>query len=107
MTTALVNDKCAEVKKLLEKIAGEESATKALESANDKILDQDVEVVDLCLAQQECFFMRAAQNIFPMLGFLHAWLAMGSNMQHSTETEDLLPIYTEAGDKFWLFFDKS
>jgi hypothetical protein len=32
------------------------------------------------------------------------WLAMGHNMQHSLSSKYLLlPIYTEAEEKFWLF----
>ena len=106
MTTALVNDgKCEEVKKLLEKIAGVESATKALESANEKILEGDVEVVDLHLTEQERTLLYAGCSKY-FSG--DAWLAVGSNMQHSTEIEDLLLlIYTEAEEKFWLFLTKA
>ena len=105
-TTALASDEnCEKIKNLLEKIAGVESARKALESPDDKILEEDVEAVDLHFSEKERTLLYAGCSKY-FSG--DAWLAVGSNMQHSIETEDLLlPIYTEAEEKFWLFLAKA
>lgn len=89
------------IKRLLEKIAGLEAVQKVLENANEKILEEDVEVVDLVLSEHEklLLYNSCSEYFSP-----DAWLAVGHNMQHSASHEDLvLPIYTEAEERFWLF----
>lgn len=89
------------VERLLEKIAGLEAAQKVLQNANEKILEDDVEVVDLVLSEHEklLLYNSCSEYFSP-----DAWLAVGHNMQHSSSHEDLvLPIYTEAEERFWLF----
>ena len=90
-----------QVRSLLEKIVGIDSAKKALQNKGDKILEEDVEVVNLTLTDEE-------KALLYTCGFEYfspdAWLAVGHNMQHSTYANDLvLPTYTESEEKFWLF----
>ena len=90
-----------QVRSLLEKIVGIDSAKKALQNKGDKILEEDVEVVNLTLTDEEkaLLYTCGLEYFSP-----DAWLAVGHNMQHSTYANDLvLPTYTESEEKFWLF----
>ena len=90
------------VRSLLQKIAGLDSAEKALQNEGEKILEEDVEVVNLRLTDEEkaLLYTCGSEYFSP-----DAWLAVGHNMQHSACANELvLPIYTESEEKFWLFF---
>ena len=90
------------VRNLLQKIAGLDSAKKALQDEGEQILEEDVEVVNLTLTDEEkaVLYTGGSEYFSP-----DAWLAVGHNMQHSTCAKELvLPIYTESEEKFWLFF---
>ena len=67
---------------------------------SDKIKEQDVEVVELRLDQEERL------NEYSFYFEDDAWLAVGANIQHSTEAQGLIvPVFTESEDeKFWLFY---
>ena len=89
------------VRSLLQKIAGLDSAKKALQDEGEKILEEDVEVVNLTLTDEEkaVLYTCGSEYFSP-----DAWLAVGHNMQHTTCANELvLPIYTESEEKFWLF----
>ena len=62
----------------------------------------DVEVVELRLDQEE----RLRLNEYSFYFEDDAWLAVGANIQHSTEAQGLIvPVFTESEDeKFWLFY---
>ena len=61
-----------------------------------------MEVVELRLDQEE----RLRLNEYSFYFEDDAWLAVGANIQHSTEAQGLIvPVFTESEDeKFWLFY---
>ena len=85
--------------KVLEKIAGEAAAKRAVEGG--KIEEEEVEVIDLQLSEAE----RLALYATGMRYFTpDAWLSVGVNIQHLNEPASvILPIYTEAQERLWLF----
>jgi hypothetical protein len=89
-----------EVKNLLAKIAGSDAAERVLFDSRANILEEEVEVVDLELSEEERVLLYSCSNYFSP----DAWLAVGQNMQHADTTENLLlPVYTTADERFWLF----
>ena len=84
--------------KVLEKIAGEAAAKRAVEGGK---IEEEVEVIDLQLSEAE----RLALYATGMRYFTpDAWLSVGVNIQHLNEPASvILPIYTEAQERFWLF----
>ena len=68
----------------------------------DKIKEQDVEVVELRLDQEERLNLNECSCYFED----DAWLAVGANIQHSTEAQGLIvPVLAESKDEeFWLFY---
>ena len=101
-STVTSNDNNMEsIKRLLEKIVGSESAEKVLKNATEKIPEEDVEVINLHLTEDEKLILYAScEKYFSPDG----WLAVGHNLKHSSSSKDLLlPVYTEAEEKFWLF----
>lgn len=86
---------------LLSRIVDRQCAERVVR-LSDKIKEQDVEVVELRLDQEER--LRLNEYIFYFED--DAWLAVGANIQHSTEAQGLIvPVFTESEDeKFWLFY---
>ena len=93
------------VRSLLTKIVGAEVAKRVLTSSttNQKIKEDEVEVLNLVLNEEERILL---YSLCPDLYFTHdAWLAVGHNMEHCEDEKGLiLPVYTEATEKFWLFY---
>lgn len=86
---------------LLSRIVDRQCAERVVR-LSDKIKEQDVEVVELRLEQEE----RLRLNEYSFYFEDDAWLAVGANIQHSTEAQGLIvPVFTESEDeKFWLFY---
>ena len=63
---------------------------------------QDVEVVELRLDQEERLNLNECSCYFED----DAWLAVGANIQHSTEAQGLIvPVLAESEDEeFWIFY---
>lgn len=89
------------VKQLLTKIAGTQAAENAINSLEKKIEEEDVEVVNLLLTEEERILLYSSCKDF----FTDdAWLAVGENLKHCNDIKKIvLPIYTEADERFWLF----
>ena len=87
--------------KLLSKIVDRECAERVVTLSN-KIKEQDVEVVELRLDQEERLNLNECSCYFED----DAWLAVGANIQHPTETQGLIvPVLAESDDEeFWLFY---
>ncbi|XP_028418203.1 uncharacterized protein LOC114543418 [Dendronephthya gigantea] len=89
------------VKPLLVKIAGEDAAQRVLADSEKRIMEEEIEVVDLHLSDEE------KANLYGLCeGYFSpdAWLAVGHNMQHSRQVENIvLPVHTTAEERFWLF----
>jgi hypothetical protein len=91
-----------DVKEVLLKIVNANVVDDAMASeAPQKIKEEDVEVMNLVLSdEQRMVLYLRCQQFFSN----EAWLAVGKNMKHPQEKEQLiLPIYTKAVEKFWLF----
>lgn len=86
---------------LLSRIVDRDCAERVVR-LSEKIKEQDVEVVELRLDQEERLRLNECSFYFED----DAWLAVGANIQHSTETQGLIvPVFTESDDeKFWLFY---
>ena len=91
------------VRQLLTKIAGANAAECSLRRESpQKIEESDVEVINLELSEEEkiLLYSRCKPNFTE-----DAWVAVGKNMKHSQEEKPLiLPVYTEAEERFWLFY---
>ena len=88
------------VRGLLTKIAGLEAAERVLSDSLQKVTEEEVEVMELQLTEEERLLLHSCSDYF----YPDAWLAVGQNMQHSKNTENLLlPVYTTADERFWLF----
>lgn len=89
------------LREVLAKIAGTDSADKIMSNLQEKIPEEDVEVIDLKLTEEERIVLYSSCYKY----FSHdAWLAVGHNMQHSNKSEDfLLPLHNNAAESFWLF----
>ena len=89
------------VRQLLTKIAGANAAECSLRRESpQKIEESDVEVINLELLEEEkiLLYSRCKPNFTE-----DAWVAVGKNMKHSQEEKPLiLPVYTEAEERFWL-----
>ena len=76
------------VRGLLTKIAGLEAAERVLSDSLQKVTEEEVEVMELQLTEEERLLLHSCCQ----------------NMQHSKNTENLLlPVYTTADERFWLF----
>ena len=86
---------------LLSRIVDRECAERVVR-LSDKIKEQDVEVVELRLDQEERLNLNECSCYFED----EAWLAVGANIQHSTEAQGLIvPVLAESEDEqFWLFY---
>ena len=79
---------------LLSRIVDRQCAERVVR-LSDKITEQDVEVVELRLDQEE----RLRLNEYSFYFEDDAWLAVGANIQHSTEAQGLIvPVFTESED---------
>lgn len=88
------------IRGLLTKIAGLQAAERVLSDSLQKVTEEEVEVMELQLTEKERLLLHSCSDYF----FPDAWLAVGQNMQHSKNTENLLlPVYTTADERFWLF----
>ena len=91
------------IKNLLTKIAGVEATECALRSESpEKIKESDVEVLNLEFSEEEkiLLYSKCKENFTE-----DAWLAVGKNMKHYHDERPLiLPVYTEAEERFWLFY---
>lgn len=93
-----------EVKSLLAKITGSDVAERVLADSLKLIVEEEVEVRELVLTEDERVLLYSCFNYFTPV----AWLAVGQNMQHSNSAENLLlPVYTTADERFWLFRSKN
>lgn len=86
---------------LLSRIVDRQCAERVVR-LSEKIKEQDVDVVEFRLDQEE----RLRLNEYSFYFEDDAWLAVGANIQHSTEAQGLIvPVFTESEDeKFWLFY---
>lgn len=86
---------------LLSRIVDRECAERVVR-LSDKIKEQDVEVEELRLDQEERLNLNECSCYFDD----DAWLALGANIQHSTEAQGLIvPVLAESEDEeFWLFY---
>lgn len=86
---------------LLSRIVDRECAERVV-TLCDKIKEQDVEVVELRLDQEERLNLNECSCYFED----DAWLAVGANIQHSTEAQGVIvPVLAESEDEeFWLFY---
>ena len=67
-----------------------------------KIEEVDIEVINLNLTQEERVVLYSCCKQYMTED---AWLAVGQNMTHIHEIKPLmLPVYTEAEEKFWLLY---
>lgn len=106
--TCIPNDKPSfdqrKIKVVLSKIAGLVAAERVLQSSELTITEDEIEVMNLTLTEEETLLVHAYASCYFSPD---AWLAVGQNMRHSDSIEDLIiPIYTTAEERFWLFFNK-
>ena len=88
------------IRNFLTKIARSEAAERVFSDSLQKVKEEEVEVMDLQLTEEERLLLHSCSQYF----FPDAWLAVGQNMQHSENIENLLlPVYTTADERFWLF----
>ena len=86
---------------VLSRIVDRECAERVVR-LSDKIKEQDVEAVELRLDQEERLTLNECSCYFED----DAWLAVGANIQHSTEAQGLIvAVLAESEDEeFWLFY---
>lgn len=86
--------------RLLTAVAGEASATRALQNVRP-ISEEEVEVVDLHLPQEDRLLLYSNCRCY---FDDDAWQAVGGNLRHSNdEPQVVLPVYTDSDEPFWLF----
>ncbi len=90
-----------DVNSLLTKVAGKDAADRVIAEPEARIEEEEIEVMDLQITEEERDLLyNSCGNYFSS----DAWFAVGQNMRHSNATENLLlPVYTTAEEKFWLF----
>ncbi|XP_028416720.1 uncharacterized protein LOC114540925 [Dendronephthya gigantea] len=90
-----------EICRLLSCIAGTQVAEDAIGRAEKKIKKEDVKVQNFVLTEAErALLYSSCEDFFQE----DAWLAVGRNIKHCCEVKNMiLPIYTEANERFWLF----